>query len=104
MKPPTIDSKIQRAYGHPCARYDPAGKVGIHDRVQIVEQETTLVRRRARSGFKVLFRQSKRAWPGAHLYNNPPEQRQNVQRAADGPAARPESSENYQRKPRQMDH
>ena len=29
---PTIDSKVESAYSHTCARRDPVGKIGIHDR------------------------------------------------------------------------
>ena len=100
---PSIYTQVESANGHANHGYGPAGKVGIDDRVQIVQQEAALVGGQSGFGLKIRLRKGQRAGPGAGFHGDAPEQRRHVETAPHGPPASPERAKDHQHDPGQMD-
>ncbi len=70
-KPPSVNDEIRRADRHSAHRQQRRRKIRIHNGVEIMQQERSLIRCDPRPRLKVVFRQRQRARPRPQFADHP---------------------------------
>ena len=91
----SVESQICDANDYPGDGEHVGGNVGINKLVQIVEQESALVRLDSGAAFEPIFQQSQWTRPGKHFGKDSPDKRSDMQPAKERARARQQSAENY---------
>jgi hypothetical protein len=91
----SVKREICDANDYPGDGENVGGNVGIHKLVQIVEEESALVRLDSAVGFEPIFQQSQWTRPRKHFGKDSPEKRSDVQPPKNRAGARQQSTENH---------
>src|SRR5207248_7791414 len=83
-----INQKVDQAYQHARSDQQRARKIWVYERVQIVQQERTLVRCEPGACFEEIFSKGERAWPRPEFRNNAVDDRGDMQRGKQGARSR----------------
>ncbi len=100
---PGVKDKIQGTNDDACSRKEDGRYIRIDQRIQIMQQEATLVGRDASPVLQPVFQQRQRAWPRKDFYHDSPDQAGDVYppehrtRASDqGPKSHPQDKKHVQ--------
>ena len=91
----TIERQICEADNYRHSGEGVGGDIGVNKLVQIVKQESTLVRLDSGEGFEPIFQQSQWTRPRKHFGKDSPEKRSDVQPPKNREGARQQSTENH---------
>ena len=78
------------------------GNIGIHKLIQIVEQESALVRLDSAVGFEPILQQSQWTWPRKNFRKDPPDKRSDMQPAKNRARERQKGAENHPQNEQRM--
>ena len=98
----SVKRQICDADDYPSDGENVGGNIGIHKLIQIVEQESALVRLDSAVGFEPIFQQSQWTWPRKNFGKDSPEQRSDVKPSKNRARARQQSTENHPQNEQRM--
>jgi len=98
----SVKRQICGANDYPGDGEDVGGNVGINKLVQIVEQESALVRLDSGAAFEPIFQQSQWTWPRKNFRKDSPDKRSDVQLSKNRAGARQQSTENHPQNEQRM--
>ena len=98
----SVESQICDANDYPGDGEHVGGNVGIHKLVQIVEQESALVRLDSGAAFEPIFQQSQWTRPRKNFGKDSPDKRSDVQPAKNRAGARQKGTENHPQNEQRM--
>src|SRR5208282_3412166 len=99
----SVKREICDANDYPGDGENVGGNVGINKLVQIVEQESALVRLDSGAAFEPIFQQRQRTRPRKHFGKDSPEKRSDMQPAKERAGARQQSTENHPQNEQRME-